>query len=109
MIQITKGDMETILCIISVIYAIALIYKLVKFYSKRGKSGNRYLCHQHKLIGEDTVDGRKVVNIELTIRNVGAKNAEEAIGKFVKEMETMDGSNIDSPTCFPLDMLRKID
>ena len=69
----------------------------------------RYLCYQQMVMKEELVGTTNSVKIETVIRNVGAKNQEEAIGKFIVETNKIQAQKKLEPVCFLLDDLAKVD
>ena len=58
---------------------------------------------------EELVGTTNNIKIETVIRNVGAKNQEEAIGKFIVETNKIQAQKKLEPVCFLLDDLTKVD
>lgn len=73
--------------------------------NNNNNSKNKYLCYQY-LIVERTGNTTK---IDVVIRNVGAKNKEEAIGKFILNTNDIPALEKLDIECFNLDNLMKID
>lgn len=69
----------------------------------------RYLCYQQMVMKEELIGTTNNITLETVIRNVGAKNQEEAIGKFVVETNKIQAQKKLEPVCFLLDNLTKID
>ena len=69
----------------------------------------RFLCYQPVVASKASKGIDTTINIDLIIRNVGAKNKEEAIGKFILKTKCIEALEKLDPVCFLLDDLLKID
>lgn len=69
----------------------------------------RYLCYQQLVTKEELVGTQNNIVIDILIRNVGAKNEEEAIGKFMKVSNKTEAKKKLNVECFLLDNLLNID
>lgn len=72
----------------------------------------RYLCYQLVVVSEkyDLETRTNTLEMNTIIRNVGAVSEEEALGKFIKEMQSIKVERkVQEPTVFELNELLKID
>ena len=69
----------------------------------------RFLCYQQMVINDEVTGSINNIKIETIIRNVGAKNKEEALGKFIAETSKIYAQKKLEPYSFLLDDLAKID
>lgn len=60
-------------------------------------------------MSEEVSGSTNNIKIETVIRNVGAKNKEEALGKFITETSKIEAQKKLEPYAFLLDDLTKID
>jgi hypothetical protein len=69
----------------------------------------RFLCYQQMVMSEELDGNTNNIKIETVIRNIGAKNKEEAIGKFIIQTRSIEARKKLEPICFLLDDLTTID
>ena len=69
----------------------------------------RFLCYQQIVISKEVCGNTNNIKIDTVIRNVGAKNKEEALGKFITETSKIEAQQKLAPYAFLLDNLIKID
>lgn len=69
---------------------------------------NRFLCYQLTVVSEEFDESATDIQMDVIIRNIGAKNKEEAIGKFIKHTQHIKAIKKLNPVCFLLGNLIKI-
>lgn len=79
------------------------------FEAGKKLSEKRFLCYQ-QIVKEVIFDeNEQKIEVEVIVRNVGAKNKEEALGKFILETNKIKANKKLEPIAFRLDYLTKID
>ena len=69
----------------------------------------RYLCYQVIIEDQDKVGTELKIGLDMILRNVGAKNEDEALGKFIRNTKNIIVTKKLDPMCIEIDTLLTID